>query len=119
MSAEQDQILSLTVAKAPLETWQPDGVTLLAGDPAGHGFTLAERTGPNFSTGVFACDPSTTRYELASNEIIYVVEGSVSIALDDDAPVHLKTGDLAFLPKGHMSTWEFHERFKEVWFLVD
>lgn len=114
-----DGIRSVSAAAAPLESWQPEGVTILRGDPAGRGFTLFEQqAGPFFGTGVFACDPATTTYELTENEIIYVVEGSVSIALDEGAAVHLTVGDLAFLPKGHTSTWTFHSSFKEVWFLV-
>jgi uncharacterized cupin superfamily protein len=116
---EAGDIRSVSAAHAPLEAWQPEGVTILRGDPAGRGFTLVEQqTGPVFGTGVFACDPATTTYELTENEIIYVIEGSVSIALDDDEAVHLTVGDLAFLPKGHTSTWTFQTPFKEIWFLV-
>ncbi len=114
------EIHSVAAADAPLEAWQPDGVTVLQGDPDGHGFTLFEQSsGPAFGTGVFACDPATTTYELTSNEIIYVLEGRASIALDDGDPVELSAGDLAFLPKGHLSRWTFHTYFKEIWFLVE
>lgn len=113
-------IRSVTTSNAPLEAWQPEGVTILEANPDGHGFTLAEQeSSPTFATGVFACQPSVTTYELTANEIIYVVEGSVSIALDDHEAVELTVGDLAFLPKGHLSTWTFHAPFKEVWFLVE
>lgn len=112
-------IRSVAAAETPLESWQPEGVTVLDGSPNGRGFTLVEQpTGPVFATGVFACDPGKTAYELTDNEIIYVLEGTVSIALGDREPVRLGRGDLAFLPKGNMSTWTFHEPFKEVWFLV-
>lgn len=119
MTEKSAEIRSVTAADAPLESWQPEGVTVLEGTPNGRGFTLAEQeTGPVFATGVFACEPAKTTYELTENEIIYVLEGSVSIALGDRDPVRLGVGDLAFLPKGHTSTWTFHEPFKEVWFLV-
>jgi hypothetical protein len=112
-------IQKITVGNAPLESWQPDGVTIRSGNPDGHGFVLHEQDTPSFGTGIFACEPAATSYELTSNEIIYVLEGSVSIALDDGDPIHIKQGDLAFLPKGHTSHWTFHGKFKEVWFLVD
>lgn len=113
------QIKKLTVADAPLEMWQPDGVDVHEGTPNGHGHVLYETEAPTpFGTGVFACQPSKTSYPLTSNEIIYVIEGSVSIGLDDAEPIHLSKGDLALLPKGHISHWEFHEPFKEVWILI-
>ena len=115
-----DGIRKVNAANAPLEAWQPEGVTVHEGSPDGHGFTLFEREeAPTFGTGVFACQPSRTTYELTSNEIIYVLEGSVSIALDNGEPVDLAVGDMAMLPKGHLSHWTFHTSFKEVWFLVD
>lgn len=114
------QIRSVTAANAPLESWQPEGVTILDGSPDGHGFTLVEQTtSPAFGAGVFACQPATTTYELTENELIYVLQGSASIALDDGEPVEVTAGELAFLPKGHLSTWTFHSPFKEVWFLVE
>ncbi|MFC9760392.1 cupin domain-containing protein [Rhodococcus jostii] len=114
------EIKVVSAASAPLEKWQPEGVTIHQGDPDGHGFTLNEGESRGaFGTGVFSCEPSQTSYELTSNEIIYVLEGSVSIALEDTEPVLIHTGDLAFLPKGHTSHWTFHSTFKEVWFLVD
>jgi uncharacterized cupin superfamily protein len=114
------QIRKIAAASAPLESWQPVGVTIHEGDPDGHGYTLAEREeAPEFGTGIFACQPGKTTYELVSNEIIYVLEGSVTIQLEGQEPVDMEVGDLVFLPKGNTSTWTFHEPFKEVWFLVD
>lgn len=114
------EIQSVTTADAPLDSWQPEGVTILEGTPDGYGFTLVDQAeGPAFGAGVFACQPATTTYELTANEIIYVLQGSVSIALDDGKPVEVSAGDLAHLPKGHVSTWTFHSPFKEIWFLVE
>lgn len=113
-------IMKISASKAPLESWQPDGVTVLEGKPDGHGYTLFERTSaPQFGTGIFTSQPSTTTYELVDNEIIYVVEGSATLRLGDKDPVSVTAGDLVFLPKGHTSTWVFHEPFKEIWFLVE
>ncbi|AOY74058.1 DUF861 domain-containing protein (plasmid) [Arthrobacter sp. TES] len=115
-----DKIRKISTATAPLESWQPDGVTVHEGNPNGHGFTLFERTSsPQFGTGIFTSQPSTTTYELTDNEIIYVVEGSATLTLTSQEPVSVTAGDLVFLPKGHTSTWEFHEPFKEIWFLVE
>lgn len=114
------EILKFAAGTVPLESWQPEGVTVLKGQPDGHGHTLFERiTSPRFGTGVFACQPSKTTYELTDNEIIYVIEGSATLSLASQEPVLVTEGDLVFLPKGHVSTWEFHEPFKEIWFLVE
>lgn len=115
-----DEIKSATAAEVTLVSWQPDGVTLLDGDPAGRGFTLYEdyQNGAR-GTGIFECDPSKTTYRLDFNEIIYVLEGEATIEIDNGSRVHVKAGDMAFLPAGHLSTWTFHTRFREFWVLAD
>ena len=115
-----DEIKAVESASVELESWQPEGVTILEGDPAGRGFTLFE----NFEngargTGVFECEPSKTTYKLEYNEIIYVLEGEVTIELENGSKVELKAGMQAFLPAGHVSTWTFHTKFREVWILAD
>lgn len=115
-----DEIKSVESSTVELESWQPDGVTILEGEPAGRGFTLFEdfEHGAR-GTGVFECDPSKTTYTLEYNEIIFVLEGEVTIELENGSKVDLKAGMQAFLPAGHTSTWTFHTRFREVWVLAD
>lgn len=115
-----DEIKAAATQDVTLETWQPDGVTILEGDPAGRGFTLHEdyEDGAR-GAGFFECDPSKTTYMLETNEIIYVIEGEVTIELDNGSRVELKPGSSAFLPAGHMSTWTFHSKFREFWVLAD
>lgn len=115
-----DEIKAVESGTVELETWQPDGVTIHEGDPAGRGFTLFENyEGGARATGVFECEPSKTTYTLEFNEIIYVLEGEVTIELENGSRVDLKAGMQAFLPAGHLSTWTFHTKFREVWVLAD
>lgn len=115
-----NEIKAASAADVALETWQPDGVRILSGDPAGRGFTLHEdfENGAR-GAGIFECEASKTSYVLETNEIIYVLEGEVTIELDNGSRVDLKIGDMAFLPAGHLSTWTFHTKFREFWVLAD
>ncbi|TWP32669.1 cupin domain-containing protein [Leekyejoonella antrihumi] len=115
-----NEIKAVESATVDLETWQPDGVTILEGEPAGRGFTLYEDFANGArGTGVFECEPSKTTYKLEFNEIIYVLEGKVTIELQNGSKVNLTPGMQAFLPAGHISTWTFHTKFREVWVLAD
>ncbi|MDN4172360.1 cupin domain-containing protein [Nocardioides sp. SOB77] len=115
-----DEIKAVESATVDLETWQPVGVTIHEGDPAGRGFTLYESDeNGTRGTGVFECDPGKTTYTLEYNEIIYVLEGEVTIELENGSKVDLRAGMQAFLPAGHVSTWTFHTKFREVWVLAD
>lgn len=115
-----DEIRAVESARVELESWQPEGVTVLDGTPNGRGFTLFEDFDKGArGTGVFECEPSKTTYELEYNEIIYVLEGEVTIELENGSKVDLKPGMQAFLPAGHVSTWTFYSKFREVWVLAD
>jgi len=115
-----DEIRMANTNSIELEHWQPEGVTILEGEPRGRGFTLFEDFADGArATGIFECDPARTSYVLENNEIIYVLEGRATIALDNGSTVELSPGDFAYLPKGHLSIWTFHTRFKEFWALAD
>lgn len=115
-----NEIRSAHALTVELEPWQPEGVTILEGNPAGRGYTLYEdfENGAR-AAGVFECDPSKTTYLLEHNEIIQVLEGEATIEIDNGSRVDLKPGDIAFLPAGHLSTWTFHTTFREFWILAD
>lgn len=111
---------SATATSVQFESWQPEGVTVLSGSPAGRGFTLHEDfTNGARGCGFFECEPSQTTYMLTENEMIYVLEGEARIELDDGSAIEVKTGDAAFLPQGHTSTWTFRTKFREFWVLAD
>jgi uncharacterized cupin superfamily protein len=99
-----------------LEPWQPEGVTILEGDPQGRGATIheAEQEGHFVGVYVFACQPARTSYLLEQNEILHVLEGEVEITLDDGSKVELRPGGVAFLPKGQTSYWWFKTPFREL-----
>ena len=118
------QIHSINVADAPLERFDPPGMTVLGEDPQGRTFTLAQ-DGPDgdgfqpggYATGVMACSPGKVSYFLTQRETLQVLEGEVRIELDNGEVVELGPGDLATLPAGHMSTWTFKSDYKELWVL--
>ena len=113
-------IASASGGNVELELWQPEGVTILDGDPRGRGYTLHEDfSDGSRACGFFECDPGKTTYHLEYNEYLHVIEGEARIELDDGSAVDLRPGDIAYLPKGHLSTWTFHTRFKEFWVLCD
>lgn len=99
-----------------LQPGQTDGVELLEGDPrARRHSVLEQRDGSHFlAVGIFECEPARTRFRLEHHEVVHVLEGEVEITLDDGSHVALAAGDVAVLPKGHLSEWWFKSRFREL-----
>ena len=52
------------------------------------------------------CTAGRFRWYYDVDESIVVVAGSVSVQLDDEAPIRLGVGDAAYFPAGHWVTWQ-------------
>jgi uncharacterized cupin superfamily protein len=58
--------------------------------------------------------PARYEYFFSGDESFYVLEGSVSIELEQTGErVELRAGDIASFPKGTRSVWTFTEPFKK------
>jgi uncharacterized cupin superfamily protein len=51
-------------------------------------------------------------------EVVFVIEGSARIELEDGASFEVGPGDLFSLPPGVATTWQISVPFKEVWVLA-
>ena len=51
-------------------------------------------------------------------EVVFVIEGSARIELEDGASFEVGPGDLFSLPPGVATTWHISVPFKEVWVLA-
>jgi len=58
-------------------------------------------------------------WELPATEVLLVLEGEARIEIEDGPQLELKTGDMACLPKGAMTTWHLTLPFKEMWVLAE
>lgn len=62
--------------------------------------------------------PAPFRYEMAKNESIYVIEGDLTIEVDDGPSLSLGPGDLASFTMGTHTTWRLTRTpFKEAFVL--
>jgi len=80
---------------------------VLEGDPdAGVAWLRTSGTGAaTLYAGVFTVQPSVFRYDFGHDECIHVIEGEVEIAVDGEATVALRAGDVAAFSAGTASTW--------------
>jgi uncharacterized cupin superfamily protein len=64
-----------------------------------------------YVAGLWRSEPTTFPYEFAACESLYVLEGAVTISLEDGSSQELKPGDAASFPAGTKSTWEITKPF--------
>lgn len=80
---------------------------------------LRNTAGPDGSVwaGVVTIEPVTINYTFKGHETIHILEGEVSIAVDDRPAVELRAGDIASFTKGSRSVWVVRKRLREFFVL--
>ncbi len=113
MSTAQQTFRSRVDASSAFEDLPVEGV--VAGELKGRVHWLRqEGVGEGMlMAGIFTGEPSTFPYEFAGDETLHVIEGRVTIQMENGESVDLKPGDIASYPKGAKSTWKIHEPFRE------
>jgi uncharacterized cupin superfamily protein len=81
----------------------PDWV--LEGDPCARISEWAESADGTTSHWTWDCTAGRFRWYYEVDETIVVIQGSVTLQVDDEAPVLLGVGDAAYFPAGHWVSW--------------
>jgi uncharacterized cupin superfamily protein len=90
---------------------------------------LEEATGPEMQTsgltlwkdetgsetGIWECTPGPSRWVLETNELVYVLSGSMTVTADGAEPTAAGPGDVLMFPKGWTGTWHIHETLRKVY----
>ena len=67
------------------------------------------------SAGIWECEPGPSRWTLATNEVIYLVSGTMTVTPDGGTPSTVGAGDVAVFPTGWTGTWDIHETVRKVY----
>ena len=99
-------------AEADLEDWGPPEEA--TGEPmATHG--LEVWVDGDSSAGIWQCTPGPSHWTLATNEVIYLVAGRMTVTPDGGEASVVGIGDVAVFPKGWTGTWEIHQTVRKVY----
>lgn len=81
---------------------------------------LRDTPGPDGSVwaGIVTIEPVTIHYTFKGHETIHVLEGEVSITVDEDRTVDLRAGDVASFRKGARSKWVVKTPLRELFILT-
>jgi uncharacterized cupin superfamily protein len=90
---------------------------------------LEEATGPEMQTagltlwkdeagsetGIWECTPGPSRWRLETNELVHVLNGSMTVTADGFDPIEVGPGDVLTFPRGWEGTWDIHETLRKVY----
>jgi uncharacterized cupin superfamily protein len=91
-----------------LETWEEiDPTSLVVGTPVERGHTYHELPERGYTAGVWDCTAMTSKIEpYPVNEFMLLLEGSVTIAVEDGAEVTIHAGESFVIPQGLRCSWK-------------
>ena len=87
-----------------------------AGTTVGAVHWLRKTDDPSVQVGLWQVEPGEFdkgEYVFPSNETIMVLEGEVTIELEDGRSFHMKTGDIGSFEQGTRSTWTITAPFRK------
>lgn len=103
----------LNVAKTQLESWPLARETITSGNPAASGLVFSKSADGTCVRGIWACTPGSFRWTWTDEEMVTIVAGRATVAMDDGRRVELTPGDMAFFEAGQSSEWTIHEPFRK------
>jgi len=95
-------------AEKGLEIWEEiDPTSLVAGTPVERGHTYHELPERGYTAGVWDCTAMTSKIEpYPMNEFMLLLEGSVTIAVEDGEEVTIRAGESFVIPQGLRCSWK-------------
>jgi uncharacterized cupin superfamily protein len=91
-----------------LQDWDPiDPAELEDGTPVQRGHLYHEDAATGYMAGVWDCTAMTEKFgPYAVNEFMYLLEGSVTMVLEDGKEVTINAGEAFIIPKGLPCQWK-------------
>ena len=117
MKTSKNTITSTTVTETNLDPWPIDKTNILTGDAEAHGTVLWQSKDKLLCNGVWSCTTGKFNWKYTWNETFYLVQGKISISIDDAESKEYNSGDLVFVPTGTNTTWTIIEPVRKVFHL--
>ena len=117
MYRSKNTITSTTVSETNLAPWPIDKTNILTGDAEAHGTVLWQSEDKLLCNGVWSCTTGKFNWEYTWNETFYLVQGKISISIDNAESKEYNSGDLVFVPTGTNTTWTIIEPVRKVFHL--
>jgi len=117
MSTSENSIKSTIVRETNLDPWPIGEENILSGNAKAYGSILWQSEDKLLCNGVWSCTMGKFNWKYTWNETFYLVEGKISISIDNANGKEYTSGDLVFIPNGTYTTWTIIEPVRKVFHL--
>jgi quercetin dioxygenase-like cupin family protein len=104
------------VSNVGTEEWEPDPE--IGGGAEEHVLFDTGTMRAGLSRFTEDADRQPPDWVLPATQVLLVLEGEARVEIEGGPALELKTGDMACLPKGAVTTWHLTLPFKEMWVLA-
>ena len=108
-NAISTRVLVVSHGEVELEDHPINPEWVIEGTPRARILYWAESEDGTTSHWTWDCTAGRFRWYYEADESIVIIDGSVSIQVDDEPPRLLRVGDAAYFPAGHWVTWTVDE----------
>ncbi len=84
------------------------------GDPKARSVNMIASADGHFDCGVWECTPGKFRIRYRSDELVHILEGSVTVTAGGSTHP-LAAGDVAYFPAGTEAEWDVTSHVKKLW----
>jgi uncharacterized protein len=117
------QLRSKSVAKrihladAKLAADPIDPKQIISGNPQAANFEFSTSADSRETSGVWSCARGSFHWTFDTDETAIILEGQVTVQMENGATLHLGPGDLAFFSSGQKCIWTVEKNLREVYIL--
>lgn len=105
-----------STAASPIVDFEPFPIPdVMEGEPDGRVHWLRQEgsDGRLLMAGIFTAQPAKYPYEFPGDETSHILDGRVTVELEDGTAVELAPGVVVSFERGTKSTWTIHEPFRK------
>jgi uncharacterized protein len=108
---------SVRVADAKLSRDVIDAKDIISGSPQAGDLVFSTSADSRETSGIWSCTPGSFHWTFDTDETSVILQGRVTVQMEDGVTLHLGPGDLAFFPNGQKSIWKVEENLRKVYVL--
>ena len=116
-SARKTAAAGIRIADAKLSRDVINAKDVISGSPQAGDFVFSTSADSRETSGIWSCTPGSFHWTFDTDETSVILQGRVTVQMEDGVTLHLGPGDLAFFPHGQESIWTVEENLRKVYVL--
>jgi uncharacterized protein len=107
----------VAIAEAALKPDKIEAKDIVSGNPRAGDLVFSTSADGRETRGVWSCTRGSFHWTFDTDETAVILQGRVTVQMEDGAILDLRPGDLAVFPRGQKSVWTIVEDLRKAYVL--